>query len=357
MRSASSRRLRSQVHTQLAMSDKNQSEDDQSDEDLHEPSDEPFASDIQDFHSLLRTGDADGVIAALENPELYRLACDDPRYGEIAMQGIAVLAWLVPAQASEFLVRFDSERSRQDPKSSARRAARALMAALEWRQLEAEPDSPLASAELLRNFLRLYPALAEDGVHATRLREDLRDRPEIYADLFEYLHKRAQVLPRWIFTLVGESVTSASESDLASEAAAPHELSDAQRLALKGTLAELRTVLRSRVTQYLVWVIAAALVVALPTALGALLGLLLVGASFALGERRAYETIVRPRLIHLAIEHGVGAQEVVSSIYRSSAEAGKVGNFDIKIENDHALDLLAALSSALGIEDSAGESS
>lgn len=341
-RSASSRRLGSWVHTRVAMSD-----DAPSTEDLPETSGELFASDMRDFHSLLHTGDVEGLVAALENPELYRLACDDARYTEIAMQGIAVLAWSVPAVASEFLVRFDVERSRQDPKSSARRAARTLMAALEWRQLEAEPASPLARAELLRNFLRLYPAIAEDGVHATRLRADLRDRPEVYADLFAYLHQRAQVLPRWITNLVAEGGVSAATSDVLSEPVASPKLSESQRLALEGTLAELRTSLRSRVAQYFTWLVAAALVVALPTALGALLGLLLLGASFALGETRAYQTAVRPRLIHLAIEHGVGAQQVVTSIYNTSAKVGRVGNFDIKIENDHALDLLAALSFAL----------
>ena len=63
-----------------------------------------------------------------------------------------------------------------------------------------------------------------------------------------------------------------------------------------------------------------------------------------LGEHKSYETIVRPRLVTLAVEHGVGARHVVSWLYRLSRKAGRVGSFDIKIENDLALDLLAALS-------------
>jgi hypothetical protein len=45
----------------------------------------------------------------------------------------------------------------------------------------------------------------------------------------------------------------------------------------------------------------------------------------------------------LAVEHGVGAKHVVSWLYRLSRKAGRVGSFDIKIQNDLALDMLAAV--------------
>ena len=309
-------------------------------------SDEAFASDIHDFHSLLRTGDREGLISALESPDLFRHACDDPRYHAIAMQGIAVLAWARPAQASEHLVHFDAERSRQDPNSGARMAARSLIAALEWRQLEADPASPLSRAEILREFLRLYPALADDGAHASNLREDLQRRPEFYTELLQYLHTRAQVLPRWLFNFVDRRADAQPDYDEPGYAPLP-ELNASQHSALRSTITALRGELKGAMSRYLVWVVVVGLVIALPTALGALLGLLVLGASFALGEGKSYETIVRPRLIDLAIAHGVGAKQVVRSIYDVRSKAGKLGSFDIKIENDHTLDLLAALSLAL----------
>jgi hypothetical protein len=92
------------------------------------------------------------------------------------------------------------------------------------------------------------------------------------------------------------------------------------------------------------WVACAGVIVALPNAIGALVALAVVGAYMGLGESKSYETIVRPRLVVLAVEHGVGAKHVVSWLYRLSRKAGRVGSFDIKIQNDQALDLLAAVS-------------
>lgn len=305
--------------------------------------DEQVASDIHDFRQLLRTADQDGLVSALESPDLFRMACDDPRYLAIAMQGIAVLAWDEPALASELLVRFDTNRAREQPDSDARRTARSLMAALEWRQLESKDWLPLAEMGDLRDFLRLYPALADDPEHGEELVADLRQRPAFYADFFQELAQRAQVLPEWIYRLEQQvSRVSAPEDPEPRGELSP--LSDVQMSALSSTIAELRDALRSRGRQAVVAVAVLGIVVALPSAAGVLLALLAIGASMALGESKSYEQIVRPQLLRLAIEHGVGAKHVVSLLYRLSGKAGKVGNFDIKIENDRGLELLAALS-------------
>ena len=123
---------------------------------IPEESDARIESDIHDFRELLRTEDLEGLVSALDNPDLYRMACDDERYMRIVMQGIGVLAWDEPARASEVLVHFDAQQARRDdPSSDARRAGREILAALEWRQLEAQNLLPVASMDKLRNFLRL----------------------------------------------------------------------------------------------------------------------------------------------------------------------------------------------------------
>lgn len=315
---------------------------------IPEESDDSIESDIQDFRELLRTEDLDGLLSALDNPDLFRMACDDERYMRIVMQGIGVLAWDEPARASEFLVRFDAEQARRDdPNSDARRAGREILAALEWRQLEAQNLLPVASMDKLRNFLRFYPALGEGGPHAQELWSDLKERPAFYADFFKGLARSAQILPEWIIQIDQQQSpesAEASEGEEGNKDNALEELSESQLNALSSAVSDLRTSLKSRFGQYAMWVIAVGVIVALPNAMGALIALVVIGGYMGLGENKSYETIVRPRLVTLAVEHGVGAQHVVSWLYRLSRKAGRVGSFDIKIENDLALDVLAALS-------------
>jgi hypothetical protein len=305
-------------------------------------SDGGVESDIHDFRELLRTNDQEGLVSALENPELYRMACDDERYMRTAMEGIAVLAWDDPARASEFLVHFDAAKSRENPASDARRAARSILAALEWRQLEAQNVLPVASMSTLRNFLRLFPALGERGEHGSELRKDLTERPAFYADFFQKLAKAAHVLPGWIFQIDRDRCQV--ENDPEKKDNVLEELDESQLSALSSAISELRASLKSRMSQYLIWIVVVGVVAAMPNAVGALVALVVIGAYMGLGENKSYEVVVRPRLVTLAIEHGVGATHVVSWIYRLSRKAGRVGSFDIKIENDLALDLLAALS-------------
>lgn len=305
-------------------------------------SDGTVESDIHDFRELLRTDDQEGLASALDNPDLFRAACDDQSYLQIAMQGIAVLAWDDPARASELLVRYDTSKARENPNSEARRAARVILAALEWRQLEAQNILRVATMSKLRNFLRLFPALGERGAHGQELREDLIQRPSFYADFFQKLAKVAQVLPGWIFQIDGERALGAPDPE--SKESVLEELNESQLSALSAAIAELRASLKSKLGQYVMWVVVVGIVVALPNAMGALMALVVIGAYMGLRENKSYETIVRPRLVTLAIEHGVGARHVVSWLYRLSRKAGRVGSFDIKIENDLALDLLAALS-------------
>jgi hypothetical protein len=311
---------------------------------IPEESDDTIESDIHDFRELLRTEDLEGLLSALDNPDLFRMACDDERYMRIVMQGIGVLAWDEPARASEFLVRFDAEQARKDdPDSDARRAGREILAALEWRQLEAQNLLPVASMDKLRNFLRLYPALGEVGSHGTQLRDDLKERPAFYADFFQKLARSAQILPGWIIHIDREENGESEEAAESGKDNALEELSEAQLSALSSAVSDLRASLKSRFSQYAMWIVVVGVVVALPNAVGALIALVVIGGYMGFGESRSYETIVRPRLVTLAIEHGVGARHVVSWLYRLSRKAGRVGSFDIKIENDLALDLLAAL--------------
>ncbi len=309
-------------------------------------SDARVASDIHDFRELLRTGDQEGLISALDNPELFRLACDDDRYMQIVMLGIGVLAWDKPAKASEFLVRFDVAKARETPDSDARRAARSILAALEWRHLETQDVLPVAKMNELREFLRIYPALGSKGEHARAMHKDLIERPDFYASFFQKLALVTQVLPRWIYHFPparGQGDNAESEPKREEENIL-EELSESQLSALSTAVSDLRSSLKSRLGRYMMWVVVGCVVVAMPNAIGALASLAVIGAFLGLGESKSYDTIVRPRLVVLAVEHGVGAKHVVSWLYRLSRKAGRVGSFDIKIQNDQALDLLAAVS-------------
>ncbi len=314
-------------------------------EEHRDDSDAEVESDIHDFRERVRTGDIEGLVSALDNPELYRLACDDDRYMHIAMIGIGVLAWDEPAKASDFLVRFDVGRTREDPKSDARRAARSILASLEWRHLDSQEVLPVAKMATLRDFLRIYPALGAEGQHGEALHKDLNERPEFYASFFQKLAQVTQVLPRWISQVDQEERApdeAVSNAD-AKEPNALEELDESQLKALSTAVSELRVTLKSRVGLYLMWCVVIGVMVALPSALGALISLAVIGAYLGLGESKSYETLVRPRLFRLAVEHGVGAKHVVSWLYRLSRKAGRVGSFDIKIQNDQALDLLATV--------------
>jgi hypothetical protein len=309
-------------------------------------SDVQVKSDIHDFRELLRTGDLEGLVSALDNPELFRMACDDERYMHIVMLGIGVLAWDEPAKASDFLVRFDVAKSREIPDSDARRAARSILAALEWRHLESQESLPVASMRELRNFLRIYPALGSQCEAAAALHQDMQERPEFYAAFFRKLALHTEVLPRWIFQI---DLSRHAETDEESGAASEdhnvlEDLDEVQLTALAAAIGDLRAALKARMGQYLMWALVAVALVSMPNAIGALVALAVIGVYMGLRERKSYETVVRPRLVLLAIEHGVGATHVVSWIYRLSRKAGRVGSFDIKIQNDLALDLLAAVS-------------
>jgi hypothetical protein len=309
-------------------------------------SDAQVASDIHDFRELLRTGDQEGLISALNNPDLFRTACDDDRYMEIVMVGIGVLAWDQPAKASDFLVRFDVAKARENPDSNARRAARSILAALEWRHLETQDVLPVAKMNELREFLRIYPALGSQGEHARAMHKDLHERPDFYASFFQKLALVTQILPRWIYQF-DRSSRNAERPDgepVQEESSVLAELNESQLSALSTAVSDLRSSLKSRIGRSIMWVACAGVIVALPNAIGALVALAVVGAYMGLGESKSYETIVRPRLVVLAVEHGVGAKHVVSWLYRLSRKAGRVGSFDIKIQNDQALDLLAAVS-------------
>lgn len=305
----------------------------------HSQSDEEFAADIHEFRQLLRTRDREGLESALSNPELYRLACDDDRYLGIAMQGISALAWDEPAKASEHLVHFDVHRSREQPGSDARRAARALLAALEWKQLAAHTTLPMQQMEALREFLQLQPALANDSSHGASLQADMQAHPERYLDFFEGLAQQGHGLPEWIINLAAP--TSKDEPIIES-------LSKSQVGALSMAVVELREQLARGLSRYVLGLSVLGTVIFLPNALGILIALVMLAAFFTLGERKSYEEIVRPRLVKLAIEHGVGARAVVTWIYKLRRQAGRVAQFDIKIENDRALDLLAAVSQTSG---------
>ena len=305
----------------------------------HSQSDEDFAADIHDFRELLRTRDQEGLVSALESPELYRLACDDDRYMGIAMKGVSALAWDAPAQASEHLVHFDVHRSREQKDSAARQAARALLAALEWRQLAAQTTLPMAQMEPLREFLQLQPALSDDPLHGASLRADMRANPQRYLDFFELLDKYGQGLPEWIANLS----TPSPPPELPIDA-----LSEDRVSAMSVAVVELKETLARGPGRYIVGAAVLGTLVALPNAVGILIALVLLAGFFAIGERKSYEEIVRPRLVKLAIEHGVGAKPVVSWIYKLRRNAGRVAQFDIKIENNRALDLLAAVAHTAG---------
>lgn len=303
----------------------------------HSQSDEEFASDIHDFRELLRTRDQEGLESALQSPELYRLACDDARYLGIAMQGISALAWDAPARASEHLVHFDVHRSREQADSQARLAARALLAALEWRQLAAQTTLPMAQMEPLREFLKLYPALGGDATHGLAVQEDMRAHPQRYLDFFEGLARQGHSLPEWIATL----------TDAGSPTTGPVEaLSPEQLSAMSAAVVELKETLARGPGRYILAAAVLGTLAALPNAVGILMALLMLAGFFAMGERKSYEQIVRPRLIQLALEHGVGTRAVVTWIYKLRRKAGRMSQFDIKIENDPALELLAAVSRA-----------
>ncbi len=306
----------------------------------HSQTDTQFASDLHDFRELLRTHDQEGLISALENPEFYRLACDDDRYFRIALQGVAALAWDMPEKARDLFVHFDVHRARDEKHSYARETAGAIMAALEWRQLAAHTVLPMAQMEQLHEFLQLQPALADDAQHGASLRSHMRENPQLYVNFLDALATHGRVLPEWITQL-----SSAPQELLGGPVS---HLSEAQVEALSSTTTDLRRELARGPWRYILAAIVLATMIALPNATGVLICLLLLAGFFAMGERKSYEQIVRPRLVHLAIDHGVGATDLVSWIYKMRGKSGRMGQFDIKIENDQVLDLLAAVSRAAG---------
>ncbi|MBL4635557.1 MAG: hypothetical protein JKY56_16980 [Kofleriaceae bacterium] len=311
-------------------------------------SDADFESDIHDFRELLRNDDLDGLISALENPELYRMTCDDERYVATVMQGISALAWDEPAMASELLIRFDVQGKRSARDSDAGQAAFALMAALEWRQLRASGWQLSENLDGLKKYLQNYPALHRDQSLREEMHEALVANAEDYASFCEELAQRGQVLPAWVsllsdnYSLSGDVLSGDKMSETLESTELP-ALSDSQEVALRDTIVELRASLQSRVQTYLVWALAIVSMVAMPNAMGALLAIGILEGGMLIGEGRSYESIVRPRLVKLAVEHGVGSSHILQQLYNRSKEAGKVGNFDIKIENDSGLEILAAL--------------
>ncbi len=295
-------------------------------------SDAEFAANIHDFRELVRTRDHDGLVSALGSPELFRHACDEDRYLGIAMQGISVLAWDDPVLASEELHRFDVQRTREREGSDARTTARTLIAALEWASLvKGVPDS----MGTLRDFLQRQPVLPEDTQLGATLRAEMRANPERFLTFFEGMSERCYGLPQWVLDRTGSS----SESDSPVERLRPEQLH-----ALSLAIVELREMLGRRLGRYITGLGMLGALLLVPSAAGVVLALLVLLAYLAFGEGKSYETLVRPRLAQLAIEHGVGATAAVSWILKLRRQAGRMAHYDVRLASDSALDLMAAVS-------------
>ncbi len=309
-------------------------------------SDEDFDSDIHDFRELLRSGDQEGLVSALENPELFRMACDDARYLQVVMQGISALAWDQPALASDLLLRFDRNNDRKDRDSDAGQTAWALLAALEWRQLQAEDSATLGQVGELRAFLRSYPALWQDEDHGRSLQRALENKTGVYSEVCAMLAQRTQVLSAWILSLEESRVEASDDSmvEISSQLPPVPQLSEGQEQVLKRKMAQLNTDLAPGAARFGVWMLMAVSVVLMPSAIGVLLALALLWISLALTEGLSYEKSVRPNLAAMAAKEGIGSGAILQWIYRQGRKAGRMETFDIKIEQDLGLEILACLS-------------
>jgi hypothetical protein len=265
------------------------------------------------------------------------MAADDPSYEFLAMQGISVLAWDDVDMAVDFLKRFDASGAREIGGTPASRAAQSIAAAMDYARMRSLSQLSEEHRRVFVDFLKLQWALPEDEELRKELREDMLDASSEYAEELALVAVHAPRAASYIEALV--PLPQHDESPLLA-------LSEEQLRSLATKMEELRKDMGRNYLRFVPMAVAALLLLALPNVVGILLAVLTVGVAFTVDESRSYQAKVQPALRQLAIEEGIGSTQVVSWIQRMGGKAGRVGKFDIKIENDISLDLLAGLGRA-----------
>lgn len=281
------------------------------------------------------------VCAELDSPALARDAASEPALEQLAMRAVTALAWEDPKQALGYYRNFYTS-DLGNPESTAAYSAcqRVVSLAPAWRQLrdECEVPAPLTRFVTLQ-WVMSAPVLDE---MIAMLRRDMTGQPLAYLHVFDCMDEKYPQLLSFVANLTGRFLP-ASPSSLG-------DLGEYEHGLLATAMGEIDEPMRggARFAHLLLLAltVGATLSIAgrddLALVASSVLGL--AAALYSIrNERGLYRRMARPRLAEYLADVGTPIECVVSWLLINRKEVKRIKSFDVAIDGDSALDVLARL--------------
>lgn len=289
----------------------------------------------------------------LDDPELRRDATDEEHIAVAALRALVALAWHDPSGAVEAAAGFDGAKS-DDATQARGRLAAVLAIAAAWNAICEKLEIPQPLRAFIRRASMMGRTEREAGAagesveraEAIAVRSILETEP---AEVMFMLARASREHPMIALYLV-QLFTQLSADGVPTLA----ELGKDEFDALGRALVDLNDELSTGLPWWQVIGVAVAARVGLDLAGAGIAADLLAwgGAMTYLGrslarDKERYDGIVRPKLAALVVRTGTPAKCIVSWLAKNGRMAKRVRNFDVAIEADDGLALLALLSRAV----------
>lgn len=293
------------------------------------------------FQAAFAASYHDRICAELDSPAMARDALSEPALEHLAMRAVTALAWSDPKQALQYYRRFyTSDLGNAESTAAYTACQRVITLAPAWRQLRDECDVPMPLQRFVTLQWVVSAAILDEMI--AMLRSDITEQPLAYLQVFDWMDANYSQLLHFVATLTGRFLPA----DLPSLG----ELGETERKALASAMGEIDEPMRGgmRLIHLLMlsltigagFSIAGQDDVALVTA--AVLGL--GSALYSIRtERGLYRRLARPRLAEYLANEGTPTECVVSWLLANRKAVKRIKSFDVAIDADSALDVLARL--------------
>lgn len=293
------------------------------------------------FQHLFLSDQNELLLGELESPEMTRDAASEPALEQIAMRAVTGLAWDGPRDAVDVYQRYyTGDLDTGQAESIYGIVHRVLAVAPSWRRLQGECNVP----EPLCRFISLQWVVSaqvlDDSIRV--LRRDMIANPESYLLACDCMAAQYEALLHYIVSL--------TERFLPSVLPSLGELAEDERERLDTAMGQIDAPMGKGLRVYQLVAVAGAIGALL--SMGGLDALALVamvvfgisGALYAAWvERGVYGRLVRPPLARYLADVGTPTQCIVSWLLVNQKTVKRIKSFDIAIDGDSSLYVLARL--------------
>ena len=281
------------------------------------------------------------VVEELDAPEFTRDAASDPVLEQLAMRAVTALAWHDPRRAGQYYRNFyTADLTNRESVAAYTMCQRVLSVAPLWRRSR----STWAMPEALERFVTLQWVASSDALDLmiATLRADMTSRPEEYLRACDTMAAQHERMLLYIVSLTGRFLPDSLPS--------LGELGQEERARLDAAMGQIDAPMRRGLRFSHLFLPVLTLAAAL--SLGglddaALLSLGVLGGGAAAykvrAERGAYTRLARPLLAKYLAEVGTPTECVVSWLLVNRKSVKRIKAFDVAIDADSSLDVLARL--------------